>query len=140
MLPAGLAVHDEAQVLEEEASLGRFVDSDLPACFGHPLPLVSTWLRVLLDLDGAPARHLPHFHECGLRSGHFICPRGVTSRDVVARAEPAWADHLASLDEFCGWKHVLAIHRGIERRRHAVREIDRLFEVVLRTHPAPLPV
>ena len=121
-------------------ALGGLVDSDGTRRFGHPLALVAARLGVLLDGHGAPVGHFADGGECVGRIVHLVRARGVAGRNVVARAESAWPDHLARFDKLCGGKHVLRVHRDVGRRRDAVGEVDGLLVVVRGAHAAPFAV
>jgi hypothetical protein len=104
------------------------------------LALVAAWLRVLLDHDRAPVGHLANHGQRVARVVDLVRARSVARRDVVAGAEAARADGLAGFYQLRGREHVLAVHRRIERRRDAVREVDRLLEIAPRPHTAPFAV
>ncbi len=111
VLPAGLAVHEQAELVLEGARLPRHHHASFSRRLHNPLPLIAPRVHVLLDGDGPPrhqpvhlvlgvlvARHLPRALRLERRRAHLV---RILPRDVVA-GPPAAGSDSRSYQRFSG--------------------------------------
>src|SRR5437762_3485566 len=124
MFPARLAIHDHAEIVLEITALAGDVDAAFPRRLRYPLPLVASWLRVLLERDGPPGLQPVDVLVCDLVTRQVIVACCVAARHRIARRVRARSEDFARVDQLGERENVLRPDRGIEIARHAEGEID----------------
>ena len=129
VLPAGLPVEHEPEVVGEAAALAGQHQPPFAGDLRDPLPLVAARLHVGLDRGGAPRSQAFDVRFRVRVTADVVLPGAVAVVHRVAGAEHPGPRHLARLHQFRGGEDILRPLRVVQRGGHPVGEIDRRLPV-----------
>ena len=140
MLPPGLSVEHQPEVVGEAAALAGQHQPPFAGDLGDPLPLVPARLHVGLDRGGAPGGQAFDVRFRVLVTADVVLPGAVAVVHRVAGAEHPGPRHLAGFHEFRGGEDILRPLRVVQRGGHPVGEIDRRLPVAPGQDAGVVPV